>query len=122
VIKALRTTHGASSKYIQVLNQLVSLKDILDQLRALEPTQDDAAFVNAVRAATFAAQYPLNNFLSKIQEYDPALNPTHRTKLSGRVVRAVKWSVLVEDQVDKLRACLSGHVLSISLLMQLRER
>ena len=88
----------------------------------MEPTQDDAEFVNAVRAATFAAQFPLNDFLSKIQKYDPALNPTHRTKLAGRAARAVKWSVLVEDEAEKLRACLFGHVLSISLLMQLRER
>jgi len=122
VIKALRTTHGASSKYIQILNQLENLRGLLDQLRALEPSQDDAEFVNAVRAAAFAAQYPLNGFLEKLQKYDPALNPTHRTKLAGRAVRAVKWGVLVEDEVDKLRACLSGHVLSISLLMQLRER
>ena len=121
MIKALRKTGGAPFRYIQVLGQLENLGRILHELDILQPTQDDADFVNAIRGSTRAAQFPLSDFLTKIEKYEPALNPINRSKVASRAVKAAKWSTLVEAEVEKLQNCLAAHLLGINLLMQLRE-
>ena len=98
-----------------------NLQRILNELERLVPTQDDAAFVNAIRGAARAAQFPVNDFLAKIEQYEPALNPANRKTFSRRAVKATKWTVMLEGEVEKLQTSIDAHSMTLSLLLQLRE-
>ncbi|KPI45917.1 uncharacterized protein AB675_752 [Cyphellophora attinorum] len=121
IIKALKQTGGASSRYIQVLQRLQSLRRILDELESFQPSDSDSAYVNAIRGAARAAKFPLDDFLAKMEKYEPALNPTNRASISRRAPRSVKWALWVEEEVEKLQIALDAQCSSLSLLMQLRQ-
>lgn len=122
MVKALKPSGGASTQYIQVLQQLETLQKLLTNLEGISPTQDDAHFVNAVRGAARAAKFPLDDFLAKMERYEPELNPLHRSSTIRRMSKAIKWTLNVQEELERLHLAIYAHLSSLGLLIQLREQ
>lgn len=117
VTKALKDAGGASSEYQQVVIELKGLKNALRHLEALEPTEDNASHVNAIRGMALACQLPLRDFLTKLETYESSMGPfapKHSFRSAGR---KAKWAVVLAADVEKLRALVAAKVLSINLLL-----
>lgn len=89
VCLSLRQVGGASTEYQHVIIELQGLGNALQQLQALEPTDDNFAHVNAIRALALACQLPLQEFMAKLEKYEIALGPfAERRSLSGGARKA----------------------------------
>jgi hypothetical protein len=87
VSKALRKVGGASSQYQHVLIELHGLYNVLQVLERLEPSEDNASHVNAIRGMARAYQLPLRDFLTKLEKYETPLSPfspTYSFRAAGR--------------------------------------
>ncbi|KAL8718286.1 MAG: hypothetical protein Q9225_004564, partial [Loekoesia sp. 1 TL-2023] len=117
VRQALRATGGASSDYQHVIIELQGLENVLRQLEALEPTEDNVNQINAIRGMALACQIPLKNFLTKIEQYDVSMSPfTNRFSLKS-TGHKTQWALSISEDVIKLRALVAAKVLSINLLL-----
>ena len=120
ITRALNKTGGASLEYQYAILDLNNLSNVLGLLQKLEPsTTEDTNHVNAIRGMALACQFPLRDFLTKMEEYDRALDLfVDRTTLRT-ASKKVKWAVKMEDEVQKFRTVVAGKISSINLLLQI---
>jgi hypothetical protein len=86
-VKSLQRTGGASSQYQDLLLELDTLYRTLQVLERLEPTEENASHVNAIRGMALACQLLLRDFLSKLEKYEASLGPfstQHAFQAAGR--------------------------------------
>ena len=116
----MKDVGGASTEYQHVIIELKGLESALQNLEALEPTEDNASHVNAVRGMALACQLPLRDFLGKIEKYGLTMGPfpirADRSSFRG-VHRRAKWAVSLTEDVERLRALVAAKVISINLLL-----
>jgi len=118
VIDALRSCSTASLEYRELIGQLLSLETALIQVKRLESEEGQYAEVNALREAAGLCRRTIDDFLKKIEKYQPSLNGAGG---DGRKMRdvwmKVKWAVCRKEDVARFKADLVGHTESIQLLM-----
>jgi hypothetical protein len=118
ITKALQKVGGASSQYQHILLELNALYKVLQLLERLEPTEENASHINAIRGMALACQIPLRDFLTKLEKYEASLSPfstQHSLRAAGR---KTQWAVAIDGDVEKVRACMAAKVASINLLLQ----
>ena len=113
----MKETGGAASDYQHVIIELKGLKRALQQLERLEPTDDNASHVNAVRAMALACQLPLREFLDRIESFEPSMGPSPTRGLVHSGARKAQWAVYMTKEIEKLRALIGAKVISINLLL-----
>ena len=97
--------------------ELKSLESTLQHLAALQPSEGNLNYVNAVRGMALACQLPLQDFMSKLAKYETSLGPfASPTSITGSRHR-VKWALSFREEVDKLRALVTAKHISITLLL-----
>jgi chromosome segregation ATPase len=118
VIDALRSSSNASLEYRELIRQLLSLETALIQVKRLEFEEGQYAEVNALREAAGLCRRTIDNFLKKIEKYQPSLNGASG---DGRSIRdiwmKVKWARCKKEDVAGFKADLVGHTESIQLLL-----
>ena len=115
--KALKNVGGACSEYQSVVIELKALEDVLQHLRALEPTEDNLHHINAIRCMALACQLPLQDFLATIEKYESSLGPWSRRTALGSASLKVKWALSITEQVEKFRALVAAKNISINVLL-----
>ncbi|KAL8880392.1 MAG: hypothetical protein Q9198_002189 [Flavoplaca austrocitrina] len=115
--KALKETGGAASEYQDAVVELTGLQHALQHLEALQPTQDNAGQVNAIRGMALACKIPLQDFMTKLEKYEESLGPWAHGSSLGGLGRKTRWAVSFSKEVEKLRAMVAGKQISISLLL-----
>lgn len=117
ITKALKDGGGAAHEYQHVIIELKGLEAVLQQLEALEPTEDNINHVNAIRGMALACQLPLRDFMLKLEKYESSMSPfAERVSFRGAQHKA-KWVVSISEEVDKLRNLIAAKVVSINLLL-----
>lgn len=117
ITKALKETGGASSEYQAAVIELKGLKHTLQLLQALEPTEDNLKYVNAIRGMALACQLPLRDFMVKLEKYEASLGPWAHPTGYRSVGRKARWAVGFVAEVEKLRALVAAKQISINLLL-----
>lgn len=117
VSKALKETGGAATEYQQVVVELKGLKNVLRQLEAFDPTEDNFRYVNAIRGMALACQMPLREFMVKLEKYEASLGPFADRKSFRTVGRKARWATAFSADVEKLRAMIAAKNISIDLLL-----
>ena len=117
VSKALKNTGGASAEYQNVIIELKALENVLRHLETLEPTEDNANHVNAVRGMALACQLPLRDFMVKIEKYESSLGPWSERTAFGSAGRKAQWAISFAEEVEKIRALVAAKHISINLLL-----
>lgn len=121
VSKAIKDERGASSEYQLLDLELQSLRRILDQLQALQPTAENASHINAVRALALTCRLPLEQFLDKIDRFERSLGVQTSSSYVKRVNRKAQWAVMMSEEVSRLRTHITAKVLSLNLLLTLQN-
>ena len=117
ISKALKQAGGASSEYQDAIIELKSLKHALQQLEAFQPAEDNYNHVNAIRGMALACQFPLRDFLAKLDKYENTLGLwAKRTSLRG-IGQKTRWATGFNGEVGKLRALVAAKQISINLLL-----
>jgi len=122
VSKALKDCGGAASQYQHVQLQLRTLSKILDELERLEPNEDNLHHVNAIRHLALTCQFPLRDFMAKVDKYEKSLGPFSEQGSTRAAGRKAQWGVSMTKRVEELQVSLAGNILSLVLLMQTHEQ
>lgn len=117
VSKSLRESGGASNEYQHTVVELKSLEHIIQHLAALQPSEGNIQYVNAVRGMALACQIPLQDFMSKLAKYETSLGPFANHTATRGTRHKVKWALFFREEVDKLRALVTAKHISITLLL-----
>lgn len=113
----MKETGGAASEYQDAVVELTGLQRALQHLEALQPTQDNAGQVNAIRGMALACKIPLQDFMTKLEKYEESLGPWAHGSSLGGLGRKTRWAVSFGKEVEKLRAMVAGKQISINLLL-----
>ena len=97
--------------------ELKGLKYVLQHLEALEPTEDNAGHVNAIRGMALACRIPLLEFLGKLEKYESSLGPWRARHTFQEIHRKTQWAILFRKEVDKLRALVVAKQINTKLLL-----
>ncbi|KAL8893605.1 MAG: hypothetical protein Q9192_005105 [Flavoplaca navasiana] len=108
ISKALKETGGAASEYQDAVVELTGLQRALQHLETLQPTQDNAGQVNAIRGMALACKVPLQDFMTKLDKYEESLGPWAHGSSLGGLGRKTRWAVSFSKEVEKLRAMVAG--------------
>src|SRR5579862_8727063 len=101
VSKALKSTGGARSEYQHVCFELEALKNILERLATLKPTESNMNHVNHIRAIALSCQLPLQLFLKKLEKFEPYLGAfAHPRSLCG-AGRKGQWAIFMTEEVSR---------------------
>jgi hypothetical protein len=100
-----------------VIIELHGLRNVLLRLAALQPTESNINHVDAIRRMALACTLPLAEFLSKLEKYDAAMAPLSARHGLRDARRKAQWALVMDDEVKKIRAMVSGKVISINLLL-----
>lgn len=117
VSRALKEAGGASAEFTDLCEDLDSLKQTLELLSTLKASGACPEHVSAISGMALSCQIPLNNFLLKIKKYEPALGKSSHHKPVRASCRKVQWALSMTDEVRRLRAVITGKVMSINLLL-----
>jgi hypothetical protein len=117
ISKALSRTGGASFEFQHVIIELEGLERALAHLKSLAPSQDNAGNINAIRGMALACQFPLKQFLEKLERYEQSLGPFATGKAFSRAGRKAKWALYMTEEVTKFRSLIAAKVMSINLLL-----
>lgn len=118
ISKSLRDSNGASVEINSLLLELHQLQLVLEQLRDLPPESSPTpSHVNALRGMALTVQIPLQDFLGKMEKYKAAAKVDSTSSRWSRAGRKIKWAVIMQEDVTRLRAIVTMKIVSISLLM-----
>ena len=122
VRKSLKDAGGASAQYQHIQLQLRAFSKILADLQQLQPAQNDIDYVNALRHVALSCQFPLRDFMAKVEKFEETLGP-HASKRGFSVTaRKAQWGVSMAQEVQQLHITMTGSIMSLMLLMQSQSR
>lgn len=115
--KAIRESGGAASEFQLLQQDLDSLQQTLETLKQIQVTGCATRHVKAVTGMALSCQVPLKEFYSKIEKYQATLGSGSSAGRFRSGGRKVQWAVLMNEEVVKIRAVITGKVVSVNLLM-----
>jgi hypothetical protein len=118
ICTALKTAGGASTDYQRVLVELNGLSNVLHELQKIRPNEDDADQISTLGAMVHACQLQLHDFLAKLEKYHESLTPFSKRSALQTAGRKAQWSVLMEKETEKLRACIAANVIYVNMFLQ----
>jgi hypothetical protein len=125
-VKALRNTSGASGQYQQALLDLELIGSVLRRVQGLAPVSASQELIRAIQLCGLACQVPLEHFLQKIKKLEPYLD-FDRTSSSAdffnikRGTNKLRWAIVLEQDVAKLKASIGSGIEIINTLLQLES-
>lgn len=118
ICKALRTSGGAATECSLLLQDLQTLRQILDILQSLRPTERNLSHVNAIRGMALTCIVPLRDFNDKMDKRYKAALGSHSPKSAFvKNAKRVQYALFADDEVARFRATIVAKVVSISLLL-----
>ncbi|KAJ4301366.1 hypothetical protein N0V90_003458 [Kalmusia sp. IMI 367209] len=118
LIESLDDAVGARPHYRRLIDEMRNLEQALTEVKNLRiDAQSQACQKIALEQAALQCQACIEAFLKKNAKFQPALGlqPTASTWRTN--LRKIQWAVCRQDAVDKFRAEIAGHVLTINTLL-----
>ena len=119
LITALNDTVGAKVQYRRLISELHGLERALTEVRYLQVEDSRASQKIALEQAAFQCQESIEGFLKRNVKFKASLGvETTSSKWSWRAnLHKIQWALCKENDVDKLRAEITGHTLTINTLL-----
>ena len=116
---ALHDGAGAKLQYRRLITELINLERALTEVRYLKVEDSQASQKIALEQAALQCQESIEDFLRRNAKFKPTLGAqTTSSKWSWRAnLHKIQWALCQEDAVDKLRAEITGHTLTINTLL-----
>ena len=118
IVKCLQSVGGAKSEYQEMVREFEILTKALvhiDHLKAADEKM--TAQLNYIKFAALSCRYPLQDFMTKMEEYDSSLGTRARMDMMRKAARKVRWSFGPSGDIKQLRMYLNTHVGTINMLL-----
>ncbi|EON62775.1 hypothetical protein W97_02000 [Coniosporium apollinis CBS 100218] len=120
VSKALNDSGGAASEYRMLLQELQQLQLILKQLREMSSASSRShSHFNAVKGMALAIQFPLLEFLAKLERFNSSMCGTSSSSRWRSAPGKAQWAVVMQEEVNRMRAVITMKLVTITVLLAL---
>jgi hypothetical protein len=117
ITEALNDSVGAQPAYRRLIADLINLERALTEVRHLHVTHSQVPQKIALEQAASQCQETIENFLKRNAKFKSTFG-TQPTSSKWRTnFHKIQWALCREDDVDKFRAEIQGHVLTINTLL-----
>jgi hypothetical protein len=119
LVTALQDGAGAKVQYRSLITELINLERALTEVRFLKVDDHHASQKIALEQMAMQCQECIEGFLRQNAKFSTTLGAqTTFSKWSWRAnIHKIQWAMCQEDAVDKLRAEITGHTLTINTLL-----
>lgn len=117
LIDTLNDSVGAKPSYRRLIAELVNLERALTEIRSLQVDDSQASQKFALEQAASQCQENITNFLEKNAKFSSTLGAGSTSSKWRASLHKIQWGLCKADAVDKFRAEISGHVLTINTLL-----
>ncbi|ORX95829.1 hypothetical protein BCR34DRAFT_607832 [Clohesyomyces aquaticus] len=117
LIESLDDAVGAKPAFRCLIAELRSLEGALAEVKNLEVDPSQVSSKLALEHAASQCQHSIEAFLGKHVKFQIALGEQASGSTWRTTLRKVQWAVCKQDVVDKFRAEITGHVLTINTLL-----
>ena len=116
---ALNDGAGAKLQYRRLITELINLERALTEVRYLQVEESQASQKIALEQVALQCQESIEDFLKRNAKFKPTLGAqTTSSKWSWRVnLHKIQWALCQDDAIDKLKAEVTGHTLTINTLL-----
>jgi hypothetical protein len=122
-VKALKENGGVIAKrYELTLADLRTIETILRHTHNLQASDENDDVVQQIKQYGNACHEPLARFVQKLRKYEVLAKPQSTETASLKLLRAgrsIQWTVVVAEEVARLKAAIGPQLVVISLLLQL---
>ncbi len=98
-------------------NLILSLQRALSQVDKLKGRGDQAIAIDQIKCAALTCEYPLKEFLAKIQKYEKSLGLGKSVTKIKDAGRKVQYAFGKKDEANTLRSYLKIHIGTINMLL-----
>lgn len=112
----LNDAKGSTASYRELMLELEGLQAALNRIEHLQVRPEQEATVNGIKVAALSCRYVLDDFLTKVKEYNALERGSSATR-SKRAAKKIEWEVRMEEDVKKLRAYLQGHTSNLIMML-----
>ena len=116
VSKALRDTKGARANFKEVLHELDSLEDALNQAKDAIPEGERQR--RDMRRVLRRCESTIKDFTSQIGKYQSSLQAGGSGNAIRDTVRKIQWSLSKPEEVAAFRDLLRTHLTSLQIILQ----
>lgn len=117
LVEALNDSVGAKPSYQRLIAELVNLERALTEVRSLQVDDSQASQKIALEQAASQCQENIANFLEKNAKFSSTLGTSPTCSKWRTNLHKIQWGLCKADAMDKFRAEISGHVLTINTLI-----
>ena len=117
VIDSLREAGSSSAQYRELIGELYTLETALLRVKRLDVEDVQSSELVSLQQAAAQCQRTIDNFWQKIAKYQRHLRVGGSgSRLKDSWMR-VKWARCKKEDVEQFKASLTGHTVSINLLL-----
>ncbi|KAI4686315.1 hypothetical protein J4E81_008667 [Alternaria sp. BMP 2799] len=114
----MESAGGAKSEYQEMVREFEILTKALVHIDHLKAADEQmTAQLNYIKFAALSCRYPLQDFMTKMEEYDSSLGIIARMNMMRKAARKVRWSFGPSGDIKQLRMYLNTHVGTINMLL-----
>jgi hypothetical protein len=115
--EALKSASGSSAQFLELIRELHSLETALLLVKNVELLPSQYPQHVALQQAAVQCQDTIDQFLRKIQKYQPTLRLGGSKNPWTDAVHKIQWSLCRKEDVRTFRSMLTGHTSSINMLL-----
>ena len=116
--QALEEGANSSSQYCEVIRELYALEKALVDVKSLKLEGEQYHRQVAFFGATLQCRQTIDDFMRKIEKYQPALRKGGSGSWAMDALRKIQWSLCSQKDVDIFRASLNAHSSAIGIMLQ----
>lgn len=118
---ALSDSHGSSSKFKGLIQELYSIERVMIEIKNLQVPVVLESNIRMIQQAASQCQRAITDFLQRNDAYMPRLGQAGSTHRWKDAFCKMKWAVYKTDDVEELRASLRGHSMAMGPMLQILQ-
>lgn len=115
IVSALKDSTGSKANYQELVRELETLDKALKMVDKLPAA--NSGTIDLIKCVALSCRIPLEQFMAKIEKYEPSLGPRSTLSTSKTVISKLKWPSKAHD-IDRLQKYILVHLGTINILLQ----
>lgn len=117
LIRALNDTVGSRASYRQLISELLSLDEALNQAKDLQVNAALAGHQAVLQQIVGRCQLSIETFLDKNAKFKDSLGPQPSASPWKTNLNKIQWALCKDSAVDELRREIAAHTTTLNLIL-----
>ena len=120
IVVSLSKSHGSAAEFQELAKELTNLQYTLDVIKALPEDGESQDSIRAIKHTAIDCQAVLEEYAKRLAKYRKSLGNGESDGKVKDVVKKVRWTLSMKQDVQTLRAYLANHVATVNAQLGIR--